>query len=264
MNKGFAGISGIYLIGIILLFGLGVGSAMIIGRNKINLQSMSTETPITTPISTPSATPKNTVQKTISPTKPSPTTSPSPQTRTITIEGFAYEDRSNDGLFNSDDPKLPNMHLLVSDSDNKWSYSTYTGPDGHFIVSHIFAGNIVIKPSCNENFCPKEGAKTFSSSVTNQMFAFRSASAPTSNNNGAIEGDLIIESDRPYKFYLLDKNNNYYSNIEWAGGHFKVQNLPNNQTYIIRISYGDESPGNTEVTLTPSSPEKKTVQIYVR
>ena len=212
----------------------------------------------TTPTKIPSPTPKSSAKAVI----PSPSTTT--QTRTIIIEGFAYEDRTNDGLFNSDDPKLPNMHFLVSDSGNTWSYSTYTGPDGYFMVSHVFAGNIVIKPACNENFCPKDGPKTFSSSSSNQQFAFRSTSAPTGSNNGVLEGDLIIETDRQYKFYVLDKNDNYYTNVEWSGGHFKIQSLPNNQTYIIRISYGDDSPGNNEITLTPSNPEQKTLQIHVK
>lgn len=195
----------------------------------------------------------------------SPTITPTPQAKTITVSGFAYEDRTNDGLFNSDDPKLKYMQFLIYDSSSNEQINTiYTEQDGQFVVINTVRGNLTIKPTCNDNFCPKDGSREFSSSSSNQQFAFRSASAPTSNNNGVIEGDLIIAGDRPYKFYLLDKNDSYYSNIEWSGGHFKIQNLPNNQTYIIRISYGDNSPDNTEVTLSPSTPEQKTLQIHVR
>lgn len=194
-----------------------------------------------------------------------PTITPTPPTKTITISGFAYEDRTNDGLFNSDDPKLRYMQFFIYDSYTNQQISTiYSEQNGQFTTTNTVRGNLTIKPTCNDNFCPKDGLREFSSSSSDQQFAFRSASAPTSNNNGVIEGDLIITGDRAYKFYLLDKNDNSFTNIEWAGGHFKIQNLPNNQTYIIRISYGDSSPDNTEVVLTPSSPEVKTLQIQIK
>lgn len=207
-----------------------------------------------------------TSSKTSSPV-PSPTITPTPQVKTITVSGFAYEDRTNDGLFNSDDPKIPYMQFLIYDSSSNEQINTiYSEQGGQFVVTNTVRGNLIIKPTCNDNFCPKDGSREFSSSSSNQQFAFRSASAPTSNNNGVIEGDLIIDGDRLYKFYILDKNNNYYTNIGWTGGHFKIENLANNQTYIIRISYayGDNSPDDTEVTLSPSAPEQKTLQIHVR
>lgn len=280
-SQGFAAL---YLIGLILFASLGIGTFVNLNKNNIPIFNQNTNTDTNQPSAKPiiaSQSASSTV--TVSPapsqssnvtnlpkvtnkvTASSPTSSPVNQSKTITVSGFAYEDRTSDGLFNSDDPKLPNMQLLIYDSaTNEWINSIYTGQDGGFTVTNTVTGNLVINPGCNENFCPKDGAKTYSSSASNQQFAFRSGSAPTSNNNGIIEGDLIIEGSRQYKFYLLDKDNNYYSAVEWTGGHFKVQNLPNDRTYIVRISYGDNSPDNTEVSLSPSSPEKRTLQIHVR
>ncbi len=228
-------------------------------RLKTNLRPPASETPKSTTAT------KTTPTKTPSPTTPPPAVTPTSQTKTITVSGFAYEDRTNDGLFNSDDPKLPNMQFYIYDSyDNRQLSTIYSEQGGQFMVTITVRGKLVLKPTCNDNFCPKDGSKEFVSSSSDQQFAFRSASAPTSNNNGVLEGDLIIEGSRPYKFYVLDKNDNFYTNIEWSGGHFKVQSLPNDRTYVIRISYGDDSPDNNEVTLTPSSPEKKTLQIHIR
>lgn len=192
------------------------------------------------------------------------TPSPSTQPKIVTLSGFAYEDRNNDGIFNSDDPKIKYMQFLIYDSStNEWINTVYSEEGGGFSVTNTVKGSLVFKPTCNDNFCPKEGAKTFSVSASNLQYAFRSASAPTGENNGVIEGDVIIEKDRQYKFYLMDRDNNYYSG-ETTGGHFKYQNLHNNKTYVIRISYGDGNPQDMEITLTPSSPEQKTIQVRIK
>lgn len=267
INKGFAAI---YLLAIILVVGLGASGLIMLNRNKTETKTVLTPTSIPTTAPTPSPisyTTTSSVSKLpTKTTKPSTAPSPIPQPKTITVSGFAYEDRSNDNLFNSDDPKLPNMGFYIYDSSTKeWVNTTYTGQDGYFTVTTTVRGNLIIKPICNMNFCPKDGSRKFSSSPDQQQFAFRSASAPTGSNNGVIEGDLIIDGDRAYKFYLMDKNDNYYTNINWGGGHFKAENLPNDRTYIIRISYGDSfNKDETEITLTPSSPEQKTVQVHVR
>lgn len=275
VSKGFAAL---YLLGLILFLSLGAGTLVTLNKNKVPnfLQKEATAPTPTTQLpavyNSASAAAASKAVAPISPQAPkitnkptAPPPTPVPQQKTITVAGFAYEDRTNDGLFNSDDPKLPYMQFLIYDSAiNEWISTTYSEQDGSFTTTVKVWGNLVLKPGCNMNFCPKDGAKTYSSSESNQQFAFRSGSAPTSNNNGIIEGDLIIEGSRQYKFYLLDKDNNYYSAVEWTGGHFKVQNLPNDRTYIVRISYGDNSPDNTEVSLSPSSPEKRTLQIHVR
>lgn len=274
------GFAAIYLIGAILLLSVGAGSLILLKQNKVQLPGANTAIPEPTNAPTsapatitpkivslnsspiPKATDKKVVSSPTSTPAPSPTTPPA---KTITVTGFAYEDRTNDGLFNSDDPKLPYMQFLIYDSySNEWINTIYSGQDGEFAVTNTVRGNLILKPTCNDNFCPKDGSREFSSSPSKQQFAFRSASAPASSNNGIIEGDVIIEGSSPYKFYILDKNGSYYSNIEWAGGHFKVQNLPNDRTYVVRISYGDSSPDDTEATLTPSNPEKRTVQVHVR
>lgn len=274
------GFSAIFVIGLMLILSLGAGLFISLNKDKNSnfkqntntLQEITPEPTVASSSASPSTNPKKIISTsapkpttTSSKVSPSPTLSPTPQSKTITVSGFAYEDRTNDGLFNSDDPKLPYMQLLIYDSaTDEWINSIYTNQDGTFTVTNTVKGNLVIKPGCNDNFCPKDGSRTFTSSSTNQQFAFRSGSAPTGSNNGVIEGDLIIEGNRQYKFYLLDKNNNYYTNIEWIGGHFKAQNLPTDRTYIIRISYGDSSPDNTEITLSSASPEKRTLQIRVR
>lgn len=281
------GFTAVYLIGLILI--IITGAVIALNKDKIPLfiKNAAITQPNATakPFAVSEFTFETAVPKTISSTIPSQTPkaistpvakpvvttpasafapSPTPSSKTITVSGFAYEDRTDDGLFNSDDPKKPYMQFLIYDSaTNEWINTIYSGQDGTFAVTNTVQGNLILKPTCNDNFCPKDSQKEFSSSTSNLQFGFRSASAPTGSNNGVIEGDLIGGSQQ-YKFYLLDKNGNYYSNIDWAGGHFKIQNLPNNKTYLVRISYGDGSPSNTEVTLTPSSPEQKTVQIHLR
>lgn len=272
--------NGIAPILIIILVAAIAGSSVLVMKNVFFRQPNSTpKTADSTNsaavrVATSSAAPATPAPtKTLSPspktsartTTPSPTATPTSQPKTITVSGFGYEDRNNDGLFNSDDPKIPYMQFFIYDSSNNQQISTiYTGQDGQFTLTNTVKGNLIVKPTCNMNFCPKDGSKEFSSSSSNQQFGFRSASAPTSNNNGVIEGDLIIEGSRPYKFYLLDNSGNNYTEVEWAGGHFKINNLPNDRTYTVRISYGDNAPDNTEIALTPSSPEKRTLQIRVR
>jgi hypothetical protein len=262
-QRGFAPI--IILIAIVLL----ASSSIILFKGKdLNLfstpkiqessPSAQIETSHTSSDSgTPSAKPSSTEQMTsVSQTAASP--------RSITVSGFAYEDRSNDGLFNSDDPKLRDMQFYIYDSfDNRWVNTIYSEGDGLFTVTMNVKGDLILKPTCSNNFCPKDVSKKFSSSATGQQFAFRSGGAPTGENNGQIEGDIIAGS-RQYKFYILDKEGNYFTNIEYSGNHFKVQNLPNNKTYIIRVSYGDDSPDNTEVSLTPSAPQKSGLQIITK
>lgn len=206
--------------------------------------------------------------------------------RTITVTGFAYEDRNNDGSFNSNDAKLQFMQFYLYDSKNPdFQLSTiYSEENGQFTAQLNVTGNLIIKPTGYNNFTPKSPTQTYSSSTNNVSFGFRSNSAPVAGNNGLIEGDTFHDQNRNgtrdngesgtffYTLYLKDSDNNYYytdQNTQTSdqGGHFKFQNLPTNKTYQLILS---TDPSLYEVntttytyTLTPSEHQKTNLQIPV-
>lgn len=187
-------------------------------------------------------------------TTPVPTLIPTSAVKSITASGFAYEDRNDDGIFNSDDVRLPNMDLNYSDSSKPDpAYTYFTVDSGNFSVSLNVKGNLIVNPLTYNNFRPRNGALTFSSNATNIAIPFRSASAPVVNQSGVIEGDVFNDTNKNHsrdsgengiyfmKLYLQDSSGNYYNTEENAqatdpGGHFKYVNLPIGKTFTITLS----------------------------
>lgn len=255
---------------------------------------------IPTPTQTaPTPTTTQTISKSPSPTTTSPSTktptltqqklSPTPTNQTlkrITISGFTYEDRNDDGSFNSDDPKVPYMQVNAYDSSKPTDQisTVFSEVDGNFSISLSVWGDLILTPKTYNNFRPKGGTQQFSTSRSGIQFGFRSASAPVANQVGIIEGDIFQDSNRNgtrdsgeqgiyfYKLYLLDSSGNYYQNTESAqttdaGGHFKYINLPADRTFTIRLSnptgaYTIER-AETNITLTSTNTQNTNVQIPV-
>ena len=258
---------------IIIITAIVAGAILVFRRttSETSTQVNQTESTISAELKSPSPSAFSSTTKSPTPTAKSKTTSsptpkPTSQPKTITLSGFAYEDTNNDGLFNSVDPKIPYMQFFVYDSaTNEQITTVYTEANGEFSFTTTVKGNLPFKPTCSNNFCPREeGTKTFSSSTSNLQYGFRSGSAPKEGSNGIIEGDIIVENEKLYKFYLMDKDNNYYQSGGIDGGHFKFDNLPDNRTYVIRISYADGNQQDMEVTLTPSSKEKRNIQVRIK
>jgi len=195
-----------------------------------------------------------------------PTKSPTliPSTKNISIQGMAYEDRNNNGIFDSNDIKLANMMFYIFDTYNGAQLSTvFTNSNGDFQLTIEVRGGVKIKPVSYNNFTPKTGEKIVKNDSNKLEFGFRSGSAPVEGSNvGIIEGDIFQDSNRNnqkdggengvyfYKLYLIGANGNYYNTVDDAqttdtGGHFKYINLPINQTYTITLS---DSSGEYEVT----------------
>lgn len=214
-----------------------------------------------------------------------PTLTPTPAIRSVSVSGFAYEDRNDDGIFNSDDVRLPNMDLNYSDSKNPDpAYTYFTIDSGNFSVSLNVKGNLIVNPLTYNNFRPRNGALTFSSNATNVSIPFRSASAPVANQSGVIEGDIFNDTNKNnnrdsgengiyfMKLYLQDGSGNYYNTEENAqatdpGGHFKYVNLPIGKTFTITLSNPTGSytinKSTYNFTLTNTTPTISNINIPV-
>lgn len=216
-----------------------------------------------------------------------PTPAPTiPPLRGVSVSGFAYEDRNDDGLFNSDDPKLPYMQFYLYDSYKpEIQISTiYSDESGNFSIALNVRGNLVVRPTTYNNFRPRGGQLEFSLSTSNIEFGFRSVGAPVPGQVGIIEGDIFQDSNRNgvrdggeqgiyfYKLYLVDNFNNYYNtdrNTQTTdpGGHFKFVNLPVERSYTLRLSnptgdYTIDKP-ETYITLTSTQTQFTNLQIPV-
>ena len=292
-NKGFVPL-------IILIFmGVLVAGGTLAYQNKDNLlqavnelvmkQALSspvavlTHTANPTPTSVPATTPTPNIVY-VPTVKPIPTV---PPLRPITVNGFVYEDRNNDGIFNSDDPGLPNMQLFLYDSYSpSIQISTvYSDSNGNFSITLNVRSGIIVHPTAYNNFVPKTGDKKFSNTSSGAQFGFRSASAPVANQNiGIIEGNVFQDANRNmsrdggenttyfYKLYLQDGQGNYFNTVENAqttdaGGHFKFINLPVPANYTIRLSnptgaYEILRP-ETAISLTQTNSQNTNVEIPV-
>lgn len=243
----------------------------------------------------PTFTPQSSYSPTVTPT-PSPnivsvsTQTPSPTIpplRSITISGFAYEDRNDDGSFNSDDPKIPNMQFYLYDSYKPGiQISTiYSDTQGNFSITLEVRRGLTVKPTTYNNFRPRTGEKTYTNTNNSLEFGFRSASAPVSNVNvGIVEGDIFHDANRNlvrdggeskvyfYTLYLIDQYGSYYNTVENAqatdaGGHFKYMNLPVGRTFTIKLSnptgaYDILRP-ETNINLTNTHTEEKNIQVPI-
>lgn len=235
-------------------------------------------TSLPTPPSSPQPTPKSAPKTTPTPTPPA--------FKSVTISGFAYEDRNDDGLFNSDDPKLKYMQFYLYDSyDAQTQISTiFSDENGNFSITLQVRKGLIVRPTTYNNFRPRGGQLEFASSTSNIEFGFRSASAPVVSQVGIIEGDIFQDSNKNgardsnessiyfYKLYLKDNYGSGYNTVENAqttdaGGHFKFINLPIDRTYTIWLSnptgaYTIPKP-ETTISLTSTKTEEKNIQIPV-
>ena len=252
--------------------------------NQAQIQSViTTITPSPTPEISPSST-----EPTVVPGSTSvPTSAPTiPPLRSVSISGFAYEDRSDDGLFNSDDPKLPYMQFYLYDSfeSEKQISTIYSNESGDFSIKLNVRGDLIVKPTTYNNFRPRGGQLEFATSTSGIEFGFRSVGAPVASQVGIIEGDVFQDSNRNgardggeqgiyfYKLYLLDSSNNYYNtdrNTQTtdSGGHFKFVNLPTGRSYTLRLSNPTRDyiidRSETSITLTSSQTQFAKLQIPV-
>lgn len=282
------------LFGVVAIISIAVTSGIVLTnkeefklKNIINKEYLSnndiktTQTPESTSIPTPTPVTNTIYVPTI---KPSPTI---PPPRSVTVSGFAYEDRTDDGLYNSDDPKLPNMSFNLYDSydPNIIRTGLFSDSNGNFTMTLNVRGGIIIKPNAYNNFTPKTGSKTVTTSTNNLMFGFRSISAPVPNQNtGIIEGNVFHDGNRNgvrdsgensvyfYKLYLISSSGNYYNTEQNAqttdeGGHFKYVNLPVPNTYKIQLSNPtgayEITRAETSITLSATQTESKNIEIPV-
>lgn len=208
------------------------------------------------------ATPSASVSASASPkstSKPSQTATviktpaPTPKTqllRTIDVSGVTYEDRSDNGLFDSDDPKISNGMIYYYDTLNpSLKYTMHASTDGNFTITLTVNGKLAIQPAAWGGYTPKSSTQEYSRSEAGVKLGYRSASAPTGNNVGILEGNTFNDTNRNlvrdggeggirfYKFYVQDSEGNYYEgDIPDDGGHFRFVNLPLGKTYTIRLS----------------------------
>jgi len=217
-------------------------------------------------------------------TKPSPTI---PPLKSVTVSGFAYEDRNNDGVFNGDDPKLPNMQFALYDGykPSIQISTVYSDSSGSFSITLSVRGGLMVYPTASNNFVPKTGNKKYASTTSGVQFGFRSASAPVANQNvGIIEGNIFQDGNRSgsrdsgensvyfYKLYLIGSGGNYFNTDQNAqttdqSGHFRFVNLPVPGTYTLQLSNPtgeyDISKPETTITLTSTQTENKNIEIPV-
>lgn len=281
-QKGFAHVFIIFLV----LIGVGVfivqkKPSLTKQENSTATQSAQIATQSATPSSSATAKP-NSSAKASSNSSPKPAATKVPVVRNITLTGFTYEDRNNNGIFDSDDPKLPSMHLEYYDSlyPNIGPYGYWSDLSGNIYLTLDVLGDLVVTPKAGSNFTPKSQKASYNKSTSDIKFGFRSASAPTGNNMGILEGDVYDDRNRNltrdggesgvyfYKFYVQDTEGNYYSGqTPDDGGHFKFTNLPLEKTYIIRLSNPTGAfiidRAETSATLTYTNPQNTNLQIPV-
>lgn len=283
VKKGFAPL----VVLVVGLLAATIGGMVYLGRLKggtrgsENVESLSPPSPGVTDLPDPTMTPRTTSKPLASPTITIP------PLRTITVGGFTYEDRNDDGIFNSDDPKLPNMQIYVYDGykpDTQIS-SIFSDASGGFSLSIQVRGSVILKPTTYNNFKARGGNITVTSNTNNLQIGFRSVSAPIPNLNvGIIEGDVYQDANKNlardsgesgvyfYKLYLIDASGNYYNTVQNAqttetSGHFKYTNLPIDRSYTIKLSNPtgeyDIEKADTNVTLSTSQTEATNIQIPV-
>lgn len=213
----------------------------------LHKEATESATPSASVKQTPQASPKavlasNTPKTTTKPVVSAP--------KTITLSGITYEDRTDNGLFDSDDPKISNGMIYYYDTTNpSLKYTMHASTGGDFTISLTVNGKLAIQPTAWGGYTPKSSTQEYNSSETGIKLGYRSASAPTGNNVGILEGDTFNDTNRNlkrddgesgvrfYKFYVQDSEGNYYEGtIPDDGGHFRFVNLPLNKTYTIRLS----------------------------
>jgi len=294
-QKGFAPIIILFVIVAVVL----IAEAYYLKRyesNKVTQSDISTNqnvevTPIFSiaprPVITPKPTntPAATIKPTVKPTsKPTSTPTSTPAKRPIAITGFSYEDRNDNGIMDSDDPRLPNMQLYFYDSKNPSTLldTVFTDDNGDFMNTLYLTGNMIVTPSTYNNFRPRGGSLTFSDNNPDVEIGFRSASSPGANLTGILEGNIYNDENRNgvrdngestvyyEKLYLLDSSGNYYNTVENAqttdaGGHFKFVNLPADRTFTIRLSNDDKSLEKTDYqfTLSPTNTQNTNIEIPI-
>lgn len=239
-------VSLIVLIGIVIISSL---SAVIFLKGQAKTSANS---PSASPKASPTAS-----QTTFKPIQisTSPTSIPKSATpKTIAFNGFAYDDRTGNGVFDSDDAGLVNMEFCFYDSyDQSDQGCLFTASDGYVSHSFYVKGNLVVEPRQYNNFTPSSGKKEFSGSIQGTKFAFRSSTIPDGGKVGVLEGDFFNDTNENgvfdsgeeriyfYKLYLVDENNAYYYTVDGAqatdpSGHFKYVELPTNKTYKLVLS----------------------------
>lgn len=280
----------IHIIAAIFVLLLGGGLYI---NSRINKQETPTNTPSPTTTSTSSAeksstsrsmTPSSTVKNSAN-TTPKITSTPTTTSRkTITVSGYIYEDRNNNGIFDADDQKIQFADLRWFDTSNpSVKFGLPADSSGSFSTTQSVLGNLGIQGFTQNNFSPKTGAQTFSSSTSGISVAFRATNAADQVGSGVIEGDIFQDSNRNgvkdsgengirfYKLYLVDSNDGYYYTTSSGygtddGGHYKYINLPFG-TYTLKLSNptGDFIMDRleTSVTLSYSNPSVTNIQIPV-
>lgn len=259
MSKGFISLVVLIVLGIFVVGAYVVYENRDIMNNQLNQSGQTGDTIQEERVFSPTPTVIPTLKASPSPNLISVPTKPPaptiPPLRAITVSGFAYEDRTDDGIFNSDDPGLANMQFYFFDTYNSQQVSTtYSNSSGNFSITLQVRGNLLIRPTNYNNFVAKSSDKTISSSQSGLQFRFRSASAPVpAQNIGILEGNIYHDANRNrsrdsgeanvhfYKLYLKDGSGNYFNTIENAqttdaGGHFKYMNIPVPGTYTLQMS----------------------------
>lgn len=271
-------------IAIILLITFAL-AGVIIARNQSKGQPVNqplvtnTPSPSTGSInksSSPSASAKvPTVQTTAKPT-------PIPTPRSITLSGYAYEDRNNNGKFDADDIKLPIRDLHWYDTTKPAQKILFqTDSSGNFLITYSVLGNLGVEGYVWNNLTPINGTQVFSKNTDNIVIEFRSTNASEQVGAGVIEGDIFQDSNRNgsrdngesgiyfYKLYLVDSGGGIRNTAEGTqttdqGGHFKYTNLPYG-TYKIQLlnPTGQYVIEKLETSITLSSTNSSVTNIQI-
>jgi hypothetical protein len=226
-----------------------------------------------------SANPTSTTKSSVT-TKPTPVPTP----KSITLKGYAFEDRNNNGKFDGDDIKLPIRDLHWYDTTKPSLKLLFqTDSSGNFSITYTVLGNLGVEGYTWNNLNPISPSQVFSKNAENIAIGFRSTNASEQVGSGVIEGDIFQDSNRNgsrdsgengiyfYKLYLVDSSGGIRNTVEGAqasdqGGHFKYTDLPYG-TYKLQLSNpsGDYVMDRVEtsVTLSSGNPSVTNIQIPV-
>jgi hypothetical protein len=275
------GVIPIIVIVIILILGGGIVAGTNLSRSKDSLQ---TNSPVPLVIAEIQSSP---VPSTLTKASSAPVTAkstPVSTPRSITLRGYAYEDRNNNSKFDADDIKLPIRDLHWYDSTKSSQKLLFqTDSSGSFSITYNVLGNLGVEGYVWNNLTPISGTQVFTKNTDNIAIGFRSTNAAEQTGAGVIEGDIFQDSNRNgsrdsgesgiyfYKLYLVDSSGGIRNTVEGAqatdqGGHFKYTNLPYG-TYKIQLSnpsgeYTMDRP-ETSITLSSSNSSVTNIQISV-
>jgi hypothetical protein len=204
--------------------------------------------------------------------------------KSITLSGYAYEDRNGNDIFDAADVKLPIRDLHWFDTNNQSLKFTFqTDSNGNFSITTSTLDGLSVEGFVLNDLRPIRGVQLFSKNTNNIAIGFRSINTSQQAGLGIIEGDIFQDSNRNgsrdngengvyfYKLYLVDIDGGIYNTIEGTqtteqDGHFKYTKLPYGE-YKIQLSnptdqYIIDKP-QMFVIINPTNPSVTDIQIPI-